>query len=260
MTEATGTASAARVADVLLLFADGPTARGVSEIARLLGMPKAVVHRILTTLVDRRLLETDPGVRGYRLGPGAAALGARALRESRLREAAMPVLRELSLQTGETATVSARVAGGRVYLDQVQSPQEIKMTVEIGRRYPLHAGSSSNCILAFLPAAEREAVLAAEITAVTEHTLVDPALLQDRLDTIQHQGYATSAGERQLGAGAIAAPVFGLDGEVTGSISVCGPATRLDEDTRDKVVPLVRAAADTISRKLGWHGGLPDRG
>ena len=66
----------------------------------------------------------------------------------------MPVLRELQAGTGETTTVSAYVPGGRVYLDQVESAQEIKMTVELGRRFPLHAGSSSTCILAFLPDAE----------------------------------------------------------------------------------------------------------
>lgn len=257
MAEAAGTTSAGRVADVLLLFSDGPGALGVSEISRRLTLPKAVVHRILTTLVDRRLLETEPELRAYRLGPAAAALGARALRESRIRAEAMPVLRDLSRRTGETATVSARMSGGRVYLDQVESPQEIKMTVETGRRYPLHTGSSSNCILAFLPADEQAAILAVEIPAVTEHTVVDPAKLQERLRTIRREGYATSASERQLGAGAVAAPIFGLTGEVVGSISVCGPAARVDDDARRRYIPLVREAADTISRRLGWHGGLP---
>ncbi|GAB3275345.1 IclR family transcriptional regulator [Kineosporia babensis] len=257
MAEASGTEAAGRVADVLLLFADGPQSLGVTEVARQLDLSKAVVHRILTTLVDRHLLATDPGVRGYRLGSGAAALGARALRESRLRAEAMPVLRELSQVTGETATVSARVADGRVYLDQIESSQEIKMTVEVGRRYPLHAGSSSNCILAFLAEREREDILTAEFTALTDRTILDADTLRERLTQIREQGYATSASERQLGAGAVAAPVFGVDGSVIGSISVCGPTPRVDDETRQKLAPLVRTAADTISRRLGWRGGLP---
>ncbi|GAB6902003.1 IclR family transcriptional regulator [Kineosporia succinea] len=257
MAEASGTESAGRVADVLLLFADGPQSLGVTEVARRLELSKAVVHRILTTLVDRQLLATDPDTRGYRLGPSAAALGARALRESRIRVAAMPVLRELGRLTGETATVSARMADGRVYLDQVESTQEIKMTVEIGRRYPLHAGSSSNCILAFLPDQERKRVLEAEFTALTDRTIIDPEQLRERLEHIRANGYATSDSERQLGAGAVAAPVFGVDGSVVGSISVCGPALRVDEPARRAYVPLVRSAADRISRELGWHGGLP---
>ena len=147
MTEQLGTEAAARVADVLLAFLQGPRSLGVSALARELRLSKAVVHRILQTLVHRGLLTSDLSTREYHLGPAAAALGARSLRESDLRTLAMPVLRELQQVTGETTTVSALVPGGRVYLDQVESKKEIKMTVEVGRRFPLHAGSSSTCML-----------------------------------------------------------------------------------------------------------------
>jgi DNA-binding IclR family transcriptional regulator len=255
--ESQGTEAATRVADVLLLFTDGPDFLGVTAIARSLDLSKAVVHRILQTLVERRLLVSDPASRGYQLGPAAAALGARALRESQLRTVAMPVLRELQLATGETTTVSARVHSGRVYLDQVESTREIKMTVEVGRRYPLHAGSSSRCILAFLPDGEREAVLGAELPSLTTRTMTDHESLRARLAEIRTTGVAGSDGERQEGAGSVAAPVFGIDGVVIGAISVCGPAARVDAAARERFGPLVRTAADRISRALGWSGGLP---
>lgn len=255
--ESQGTEAASRVADVLLLFTDGPDFLGVTAIARSLDLSKAVVHRILQTLVERRLLVSDPASRGYQLGPAAAALGARALRESQLRTVAMPVLRELQLTTGETTTVSARVHSGRVYLDQVESNREIKMTVEVGRRFPLHAGSSSTCILAFLPDAERETVLAAELPSLTSRTVTDHDLLRARLAEIREIGVAGSDGERQEGAGSVASPVFGIDGAVVGAISVCGPAHRVDAAARERFGPLVREAADRISRALGWSGGLP---
>jgi len=255
--EGQGTEAATRVADVLLLFTDGPDFLGVTAIARSLDLSKAVVHRILQTLVERRLLVSDPASRGYQLGPAAAALGARALRESQLRTVAMPVLRELQLATGETTTVSARVHSGRVYLDQVESTREIKMTVEVGRRYPLHAGSSSTCILAFLPDSEREAVLGADLPTLTSRTTTDHDLLRARLAEIRETGIAGSDGERQEGAGSVASPVFGIDGTVIGAISVCGPAHRVDAAARERFGPLVREAADRISRALGWSGGLP---
>ena len=54
------------------------------------------------------------------------------------------------------------------------------MTVEVGRRFPLHAGSSSTCILAFLPTAQQEEVLAGRLDALTPRTIVDPSRLRDR--------------------------------------------------------------------------------
>lgn len=258
MTRVHGTESAARVADVLLTFIDGPEAIGVSAIARRLDLSKAVVHRTLQSLVDRQLVAYESRSRAYKLGPASAALGARALRESDLRTVAMPVLRELQHLTGETTTVSALVPGGRVYLDQIESAQEIKMTVEVGRRYPLHAGASSRSILAFLPLDERAEVIDGALQARTSETLTDRDRLVASLDEVRRVGYAYSDGERQADAGSVAAPIFGFDGSVRGSISVCGPRARVDDEARARFIPPLLESADTISRALGWHGGLPD--
>jgi IclR family acetate operon transcriptional repressor len=162
--------------------------------------------------------------------------------------------------TNETVTVSALVPGGRVYLDQVESTREIKMTVELGRRFPLHAGSSSTCMLAFLPEGEQESVLhEGHLEMLTSRTVTDPAVLRHGLRRIRAAGFSWSDGERQEGAGSIAAPVFGLDGEVVGAVSVCGPAARVDAASRQRFVPLLLEASETISRHLGWRGGLPAR-
>lgn len=260
MTQLRGTEAAARVADVLMVFTDGPRTLGVTAIARELNLSKAVVHRILNSLVDRKLLSSDPPTHEYHLGVAAAALGARALRGSELRSAALPVLRSLQEATNETVTVSALVPGGRVYMDQVESTREIKMTVELGRRFPLHAGSSSSCILAFLAEDEQESVLnARHLEMLTRQTVTDPAVLRQRLNEIRSEGFSWSQGERQEGAGSIASPVFGFDGQVVGAVSVCGPVARFDDEAQERFIPLILEAAEAISKRLGWHGGIPAR-
>lgn len=255
-----GTETASRVADVLLLFTDGPEALGVTAIARQLGLSKTVVHRTLSSLVEKGFLVAEPRTRAYSLGPSVASLGARALRDSTLRATAMPWMRKLHELTKETVTVSARVPHGRVYLAQVESQLEIKMTVELGRRFPLHAGSSSMSILAFVRPEERAAYLeSADLEELTDRTVTDPRELTKRLEQVRIDGTAQSDGERQAGAGSVAAPIFGLDGSVVGALSVCGPAYRMDGEARAAIVPHLREAADQVSRELGWHGGLPER-
>lgn len=249
-TPQSGTLSASRVADVLLVLAGAPGHLGVSAIAAELGMSKAVVHRILQSLADRHLVTAAPGGT-YGLGPAAAALGARALRDLDLRQVAMPVLRRLQATTGETTTISALVGSARVYLDQVVSLQHIRMEVELGRPFPLHAGSSSKAILAVAPPDLRRHVLERELARLTERTIVDPDRLAAELEEIARDGLAISRGERQEGAGSIAAPVFGLDGAVVGSISVCGPITRFDDEAIARFAPLVTAAATDISQAMG---------
>lgn len=252
--EVGGTEAAGRVSDVLLLFATGPVHLGVSEIARELGLSKAVVHRILQSLVSRSLLRADAGTREYRLGPGAIALGSRALRDLDLRQLAGPTLRRLRDATRETTTLSGRVQDSRMYLDQYESPQEIKMTVRVGHPYPLHAGASSRAMLAFLSSSTVDRIIEQGMPRFTPETIEDAALLRRTLTEIRRSGYATSRGERQHGAGSVAAPLFGAGGEVIGSLSVCGPVSRFDADAVVELVPQVLAAAEAISRQAGWEG------
>lgn len=252
-TEATprsGTEAATRVADVLLLFASGPSELGVSEISRRLEMSKTVVHRILQSLASRGLVTYKASSRNYVLGSAAAALGARALRDLDLRQAALPVLRRLQRETGETTTLSELVGTARIYLDQIPSLKEIKMTVEVGRPFPLHAGASSKAILAFAPPELREFVLEDALPALTPLTLTDRVALELDLSRIEEGCTAVSLGERQHGAGSVAAPVIGFDGYAVGSISVCGPVDRFDEETVERMRPLVLRSAREISRAL----------
>ncbi|GAB2863388.1 IclR family transcriptional regulator [Actinocorallia aurea] len=252
-----GTETAARVADVLLLFVGGPQYLGVSAISRELGLSKAVVHRILQSLVSREMLQTDEGVAGYRLGPAAVALGASALSRFEARTVALPVLRRLRDATGETTTLSGLVGDDRVYLTQFESPREVKMTVEVGRRFPLHAGSSGKAILAFLPEDRRESVLAGPLEPLTERTVTDREALRAELAGIAREGVAMSIGERQSDAASIAAPLVRPDGEAHGSISLCGPAHRFTADVVEHHRDLVLAAAEEINRSWAWLGA-PD--
>ncbi|GHF42048.1 IclR family transcriptional regulator [Amycolatopsis bartoniae] len=247
-----GTEAAARVADVLLLFTDGPATLGVSRISRELGLSKAVVYRILQSLVARGLVELEPLGREYRLGPAAAALGARALRDSDLRGASLDVLRKLRDETGETATLTSLLPQGRLYLEQFEGVHEIKMTVELGRLFPLHAGSSGKCMLAFLPPDQLDEVLHGDLVKLTERTIVDPEALASELDTVRARGYAVSGGERQPDAASVAAPVFNVSGLPVGAISVCGPRFRVTNEFVDRIAPKVTEAAALISRRMGW--------
>lgn len=247
---AQGTESAARVADVLLTVSTSPDPVGVTHISRTLGLSKAVVYRILQSLESRHLVRFHEDERVYGLGTAALALGARALRQQDLRTAALPVLRRLQKLTGETVTVSALTGTSRIYLDQIVSHRELKMMVEIGRAFPLHAGSSSKAILAFAPDDLRDHVLTHELAALTTKTIVDDGSLEEELDRIARMGVAVSRGERQHGAGSVAAPIFGPDDEVIGSISVCGPINRFDSQTFRRYAPLVKKAAQEISTSL----------
>lgn len=245
----------ARAIDVLQLFVETESsALGVTEISKALGLSKAVVHRILTTLSDRDLVSMDPATRRYQLGPMTLALGVAYLGGLDVRAMAQARLRQLSEATNETATLSIRHGWQRIYVDQALPERDIKMSITIGERFPLHAGSSSKTFLAFLNDEEREEYLAQRnLAALTELTPTDPDRLRAELDTIRDRGYAVSFGERQLGAGSIAAPVRDHLGAAIAVVSICGPVERFREAV-DGFVDLLLSTTDELSRLHGFSG------
>jgi IclR family acetate operon transcriptional repressor len=246
--------SVERAVDVLNAFteADGPTL-GVTELARELDLSKAVVHRILTSLRGKGLVTVDEDTRRYSLGPAALALGLTYLRHIDVRDQARGALRELSERTNETATLSIRRGDTRIYVDQVTPPREVRMAVQLGLPQPLHAGASSKAFLAHLPEAELARYLSGNLHRLTALTVVDADALRRDLDVIRGRGYAVSFGERQEGAGSVAAPVFDHEGSAVAVISVCGPVERFRGEV-DEIAPLLVESTQGLSRTLGWEG------
>ncbi|MEV0133191.1 IclR family transcriptional regulator [Dactylosporangium sp. NPDC050688] len=241
-----------RALDVLLLFSTSASpSLGVSEIARQLGVSKAVVHRILTTLCRRDLISLDESSRRYVLGPASLGLGQAFLDRVDVRDLAREPLRRLSEMSRETSTLSIRVKHSRLYLDQVTPARDVKMEVRIGEAFPLHAGGSSKAFLAFLSDAKIDAYLAeVPLTALTDHTVVDPGYLRGELKIIRERGYAVSFGERQQGAASVAAPVLGHDDQPRAVLSICGPLERM-RGRIDELAKLLLPEVRAVSARLG---------
>jgi IclR family acetate operon transcriptional repressor len=244
-----------RALSVVGLLADrAPETLGVSTVARELDLPKAVAHRILKELVWAGFLSFDDDTKQYRLGSGALTVGLAALRSLDVPTIAKPHLERLVRESGETATLSVRQGWIRVYIDQAVSPHEVHMQVSLGTKHPLHAGSSSKAILAAMAEPDVEEYLAHhQLDALTVSTITSVPQLLDDLRRIRRRGYAVSLGERQAGAGSVAAAIRGANGDVWGSISLCGPRDRFEARVCEAHGELVAAAAELISRQIGYR-------
>jgi DNA-binding IclR family transcriptional regulator len=243
-----------RTALVLKAFSSAHTPTlGVTEIAQQLDISKAVVHRILNSLRVQRFIDIDPTSRRYMLGPASLAVGLAFLRNVDVRDIARPVLRTLSDETHETATLSIRSGWQRIYIDQVTPGREVKMTVDLGRPFPLHAGSSSKALLAHLPVEEIDTYISVVgLQALTDLTITDSKQLKEELAKIREVGFAASSGERQSGAASVAAAILDHDGHPIAAMSLCGPAERFQSEV-DAAASAVVAASRSISEQMGYR-------
>ena len=247
-TDSSTPSTTGRVAAVLLAFTDADTPLGVSEIARACHLSKAVVHRILQSLVESGLVRYLTPERRYALGPAALALGRHAERLDDLREAGLPGISHLADVTGETTTLTARIGHSRRYIAQVESTHRIRIAIRVGESVPLSTGASGLSILAFLPDADVDLILSRPLTAYTERSSTDPDTIRARLAEIREQGWAHSAGERVRYSSSVAAPIVNSLGEPAGSLSVAYLADRLPDHR--PLTDLVVATAAEVSARL----------
>ena len=251
--EAGALGSLDRALRILFAIADSASADvGVSELSRSLSMPKAVVHRILKTFTTHGFLSFDERTRRYQFGPGALAVGLAALRNLDVPAIARPYLERLAASSGETATLSVLQGSQRLYVDQVLSPQEVRLSAVLGRPYPLYAGASSKVLLAALPEAEvKEYLERVRLERLTDRTPTDRRRLEADLVEIRRSGYAATHGERQAGAASVAAAVLDASGRPFGSISISGPADRFPPERVRRWGELVTRTAAELSAAIG---------
>lgn len=246
----TAPSTTSRVAEVLMSFTDATAPLGVSQIARSCDLSKAVVHRILQSLVASGLVDYLPDTRRYCLGPAAVALGQTAAAGSRLYSAGMPAISHLANRTGETTTLTARHGHGRHYIGLVESINPIRISVRMRDHVPLWSGASGISILAFMDPVDIDYVLSQERHAYTEATVIDETMIRDRLAETRERGWAHTAGERVRMSSSVAAPIFDRDGSPAGSLSVAYLVDRLGDTQHHDLAQLVLAAARDATARL----------
>jgi DNA-binding IclR family transcriptional regulator len=248
-----GTQAVQRAVRLLKAVSAARPERGLTELARAVGLNKTTAYRLLTALESEGLVERGPAAEGYRPGPELVALGSRALGAAELRFAARTELDALAQATLETATLEVLVGRDALILDEAVGRHVVGSLPSIGTRWPAHATSTGKVLLAFLPDEDRGARTAAPLARVTARTIAAPGALRRELLRVRERGYATSAEELEPGFVAVAAPVRGPDGRVVAAMSVGGPKARLTSERTAEIARQLPAAVARVSQRLGYR-------
>ncbi|MGD0267366.1 MAG: IclR family transcriptional regulator [Candidatus Methylomirabilota bacterium] len=233
-------------------FLSAPRELGISEIARLAGINKSTVQRIVNTLSKYGYLQQTPHNSGYRLGFKFLHVSGLLLERIDLRPIARPSLEELRDKTGETVHLMILDNDMGVYLDAVESRQSTRVVSAVGSRDELHTSAVGKALLAFLPEQQVDGILRRKkLKAKTPQSITDPEVFKGHLKLIQRRGYAIDDEEGEKGTRCVGAPIFDHDHHVVASISVAAPTQRLGLRNVPQVAASVIETALRISQCLG---------
>ncbi len=220
-----GVMAVTRALQILEAFRIGERHLSLAEMSRRTGLHNSTVLRLARTLARSGfMVQQEEGA--WRLGPAAGWLGARYQAGFDIHNVVEPTLRALSATTQESASFYVREGDERACISRVEGPQSVRHHVRIGMRLPLDRGAPGRVILAFSGEA-------------------GPAY-----EDIRRKGYHISVGEREPQVSSVAAPVFGLNWRLLGSMCISGPTSRLTQQVLESHAQTVMDAANRLSYAL----------
>ena len=237
-------------------FSEHEYEMGISALAQRLGLAKSTVHRLATTLVEYDILEQNRETGKYRLGLALFELGTLVRRKMNVMNEAQGEIHALAEASGETVQLAILDHLSVLYIRIRESNQAVRMSSGLGSRAPAHCTSVGKALLAFQPAELVRQVIDNGLKRYTEKTIVEPEALQQELASIRTRGFALDDEEVEVGLRCVAAPIRDHSGRVIAAISVAAPVQRMSKKQVQATIPSVVAAADAISRRLGYLPSL----
>lgn len=236
--------------DILEALAVTATPQSLADLARTLNRTSSELFRMLTVLERRAYVLRDPQSDGYSLSLRLYELAHTHSPVDQLLRAASQPMRALADSVRESCHLSVMHRDQLLVLMQMESPEKLRLSIEVGARFePLHA-TSGRLLLAMLPEEERETLLEAN-AAFERLSRKEQERIRVELSSIHESGYAIASSETRAGMKDIAVAIGNHAIGVTAALTIpCLLGGRDERDLHRLRLALQRCAAQ-ITAALG---------
>ncbi len=219
-------------------------------LAKRLDLSRNKVFRLLATLEAKGLVQRDEVGGFYRLGLGAFEMSQHILKGASLIRLAHPVMEELARRHDEAIYITVMNNDEVLFLDMVDSFQQIKTVPLVGQRFPFFTNAAGKAMkaMASLDFLDRMAKRRGR-----KEPFPDMQKLEAELREIRQKGVAVDVGGLGEGICAVAVAIRDYAGKVVGALTLLAPSFRmLQERLEQEIIPSMREGADLLSMKFGY--------
>ncbi len=223
---------------------------GISELARRTDLAVSTTARLLNTMEALGAVERiDAAGVQFRIGATIGQLATAVDPSANLVARAKPFLLDLVHQLGETAGISVPHGDSDVlYLYQVDSDHAVQLRDWTGTIVAIHVVSSGLALLAQRDELGLDQYFNSELVRCTEHSIVDPVHIRERLAQTRSSGFVWTIEEFAPGISSIAAPIFDDQGRAIAAVHIHGPSFRFpDAERRNELEHAIRQTAAALS-------------
>lgn len=234
-----------RVLQVLQLVCKSNQPLRLTEISRMLDIPKSTLLPVLQTMVQNSYIGKDEQERYY---PGVALLtaGAAARAVFSPSDHIKDCLKELVDRFGETCYYGILEESCVLYIEKIDSSRPLRMLTTIGHRLPAYATGLGKALLMDMTYEQLQALYPEALEPLTDKTVKDLKTLSHQLLQAREQGYTWEAEESTEHIRCFGVPVR-KDGQIAGAISIAIPIFRYEEAKKEEIIDALKRAADKLS-------------
>lgn len=238
--------------DIIELLTQNLQGLSMHEIVQQSNTPKTTIYRILLSLTDRGYLVKNAENSRYYLSKRFLKIGLAALGETNMVEVALPQMRLLRDEIGESIMFGMFIQDQPVLIEQVLGSESFAFILRPGSSFTLHASAPGKIFLAYMNQEEREQILKSyDFVRFNDNTIINYPDFIAELDRIREQGFATDRQEELDGVYCIGAPIFNQYSQVVAAVWTSGPSGRIKVKGITHITKNVVDAAVIISKMLG---------
>ncbi|WP_244423947.1 IclR family transcriptional regulator [Phyllobacterium sp. YR531] len=249
--DGSGTGTLGKAISVLDIIANSSMPLRFTDVLKFSDQPRGTLHRQISNLIEEGLITVNRD-NSYALGLRLLQFASKAWAGNEFRGVAAAHIQQLHEATGETVHLGVLKGIEVIYLDKIESRQNIRMVSQIGNTAPAFCTGVGKAALSALPDNElHKRISNIEFRRYTPNTLTTAAALLAEIDTIRRTGNAYDREEHETGITCVAAPILShTDRLFTASVSVTGPAYRVTPEMLVSWAEITRNTASAITSAM----------
>lgn len=230
------------------ILAAGKEGLRVVDLCRAASLERPTVYRLLATLIDSGYVAQRGRFR-YVCGPRLAALPQRGESED-LAGRLKPLLARVSQACGDAAFGVVRDGSlSRCIARHVGTHPVQVLVIQVGTRQPLGVGAAGLALLAALPDAAVNEVIAANADVLAQYGGMTPDRMRILIRATRERGYSVIGNHATRGALAVGMAVADRDGEPVAGISVATTLARMPRERQQLLARVMREAVGALLPK-----------
>ncbi|MDD2853168.1 MAG: IclR family transcriptional regulator [Desulfuromonadaceae bacterium] len=232
--------------DLLEALAQAGENPSLAVLEKKLELSHNKTFRLLATLEDKGLVARNKTTNTYSLGMQAFEMAQHILKSDNLIRMAHPIMEELARKLDEAIYFTVANNNEVLFLDMVDSFQQIKTADLVGKRFPFFTNAAGKVI---------KSVGSIELFGRSGKKIgiTDPQKLETELEEIRRNGVAVDFNGLGEGVCSVAVAIRDYAGKVVGALTLLAPSFRMLQDRLEKeVIPCMLEGAELLSMKFGY--------